>query len=62
MLSYHEYEKGCDARIEAPPDSSDQTDPLQPLADRLGVTVEELRRYMDNKKGQKQTEEKPQEA
>jgi hypothetical protein len=62
MLSYHEYEKGCDARIETPPDSSDQSDPLQPLAERLGVSVEELRRYMDKEKSQKPAEEKPQEA
>ena len=63
MLPYHKYEKGCDARTETPPDSLDQSDPLQPLADRLGVTVEELRRYLNNEKSQRQTAgEKPQES
>ena len=62
MLPYHKYEKGCNARTEAPPDSSDQSDPLQPLADRLGVTVKELRRYLNNEKGQRQTVEKPPES
>ena len=63
MLPYHKYEKGCDARTEDPPDSPDQSDPLQPLADRLGVTVEELRRYLNNEKSQRQTAgEKPQES
>lgn len=62
MLPYSKYEKGCDTRTEAPPDSSDQSDPLQPLADRLGVTVEELRRYMNKEKSQNQTAEKPQES
>lgn len=60
-LDYHMYEIGCDARTEAPPDTSVQSDPLQPLADRLGVSVEELRRYMNNEKSQKAPAENPQE-
>jgi hypothetical protein len=54
------YERGCDARTETPPDTSVQSDPLQPLADRLGVSVEELRRFMNNEKSQGKPAEKSQ--
>jgi hypothetical protein len=60
LLDYSSYEMGCDARTETPPETSVQSDPLQPLADRLGVTVEELRRYMNKEKSQEKSMEKPQ--
>lgn len=60
QLGYHMYERGCDARTETPPDTSVQSDPLQPLADRLGVSVEELRRFMNNEKSQGKPAEKSQ--
>lgn len=57
LLDYHAFEMGCDARTETPPDNTVQSDPLQPLADRLGVTVEELRRYLTNEKNREKPDE-----
>ena len=49
LLDYVKLKKGCEDRTEKPPPQQ-EFDRLQPLADRLGVAVEELKKYIHKEK------------
>ena len=54
LLDYVAYTAGCHERTEEPPLIFDSELPLSNLAERLGVSLEELRKYMDREKRNQQ--------
>jgi hypothetical protein len=50
LLDYAAYTAGCHERIEEPPLIFDSALPLSNLAERLGVSLDELRKYIDSEK------------
>jgi hypothetical protein len=50
LLDYITYKNGCKERTEEPSIIPNNFDSLQPLAERLDVSVEELRKYINKEK------------
>jgi hypothetical protein len=54
LLDYAAYTAGCHERTEEPPVIFDSALPLSNLAERLGVSLDELRKYIDSEKRNQQ--------
>lgn len=50
LLDYHTYKNGCNKRTVEPSIVPNNFDSLQPLAERLNISVEELRKYITREK------------
>jgi hypothetical protein len=55
LLDYAAYNTGCNERTEEPPLIFDSVLPLSNLAERLGISLDELRKYMDREKDQQES-------